>query len=121
MLVFDVGVDLGTNGAWPNGLFSQNAFLLFHVDLVQHVIERGTSAVPRRALFNSRRRLVGKGAGAPPKTGHQQAITEGVVKSTISKEDSRPSPLTLLAETLDYAHHFFPAAVAIDHFACHTH
>lgn len=98
MLVFDVGVDLGTNGAWPNGLFSQNAFLLFHVDLVQHVIERGTSAVPRRALFNSRRRLVGKGAGAP-----------------------RPSPLTLLAETLDYAHHFFPAAVAIDHFACHTH
>lgn len=72
--------------------------MLFETRLHYHVVEFGTRAITSRVLLDSRWCLVGKRAGA-----------------------ARSSSLAFLAKTLDNSQHFLSAAVAIDHFTCHTH
>lgn len=86
----------------------------FH-DLLQKFLEFFARAVAVRSLFDPRRCLVGKRAGASP-----NLAIRYVSQSQMGKHSRSPS-LALLAEVFDYSHHLFATAVAVNHLSTHTH
>lgn len=85
---------------------------------LQQSVKCRAGAVASRALFNPRRRLVSEGACAPTDAWY---ILAECVKCPVGEGHLRSSTFAFLAKALNDAQHFLPAAVTIDHFACHAH